>query len=249
MFAPKQIESWLQFYDQKIEKIKNTFNLVPNQCLIMNLRQIKPDVNDEINKTLKIRDISTVEVNHCLHAFGLSLVLENGKKIVYRYVILLRFRKIIINTYWQFTIFFFRHSGDTKPCTTLVDLGKNCDLLIHEATMEDTLEAEARKKAHSTISQAIKIGLDMNAQFTLLTHFSQRYSKMPKLPESSTAYSLNNVGIAFDNMQVSLSQLSLLPLFYPSLGFMFSDFCMILEKKAQQRILKKKETRLNFLKR
>ncbi|KAF7995998.1 hypothetical protein HCN44_009036 [Aphidius gifuensis] len=214
LFAPKQIESWLQFYDRKIENIKNTFNLVPNQCLIMNLRQMKPDVDDEINKILKIKDINTVEVNHCLHAFGLSLVLENGKKIVY--------------------------SGDTKPCTTLVDLGKNCDLLIHEATMEDTLEDDARKKAHSTISQAIKIGQDMNAKFTLLTHFSQRYSKMPKLPESSTVYSLNNVGIAFDNMQVSLSELSLLPLFYPSLGFMFSDFCMTLEKKAEQRILKKK---------
>lgn len=214
LFAPKQINTWLQFYHRKIETIRDTFILVPNQCLLMNLRQMQPDVDDEINKVLRIQDISTVEVNHCLHAFGLSLVLENGRKIVY--------------------------SGDTKPCTSLVDLGKNCDLLIHEATMEDALEAEARKKAHSTISQAIKIGQDMNAKFTLLTHFSQRYCKMPKLPESSSAYSLNNVGIAFDNMQVQFSELSLLPLFYPSLRFMFSDFCLTLEKKAEQRIFKKK---------
>lgn len=107
--------------------------------------------------------------------------------------------------------------------------------------MEDNLEFEARKKMHSTISEAIKIGENMNSKFTLLTHFSQRYSKMPMLPDSSAGFNLSNVGIAFDNMQIKLSQLSLLPLFYPSLGMMFSEFCSMLEKKANQRLAKEQK--------
>lgn len=85
LFAPKQIEYWLQFYHRKFEKIKGTFNLVPNQCLIMNCRKMRVDVDDEINEALKIKNISTVEVNHCNHAFGLAVVLDDGQKIVYRY--------------------------------------------------------------------------------------------------------------------------------------------------------------------
>ena len=39
----------------------------------------------------------------------------------------------------------------------------------------------------------------MNAKFILLTHFSQRYSKVPFLDLPNT----ENIGIAFDNMSVS----------------------------------------------
>ena len=39
----------------------------------------------------------------------------------------------------------------------------------------------------------------MNAKFTLLTHFSQRYAKLPIIDETSSS----NVGIAFDNMRVN----------------------------------------------
>jgi ribonuclease Z len=76
--------------------------------------------------------------------------------------------------------------------------GRGSDLLIHEATMEDELLGEAEYKLHSTTSQAIEVGLRMGAKFTLLTHFSQRYAKLPLLNANFT----KDVGIAFDNMQV-----------------------------------------------
>jgi ribonuclease Z len=76
--------------------------------------------------------------------------------------------------------------------------GRGSDLLIHEATMEDEHMREAQSKLHSTTSQAIKVGLRMGAKFTLLTHFSQRYVKLPRLNANFT----KDVGIAFDNMQV-----------------------------------------------
>lgn len=67
--------------------------------------------------------------------------------------------------------------------------------------MEDELAHEAIIKMHSTTSQAIEIGKNMNAKNILLTHFSQRYAKLPRFNDNFS----NNVGIAFDNMQVKLS--------------------------------------------
>ena len=52
----------------------------------------------------------------------------------------------------------------------------------------------------STMPQAIKIGQQMEAKFIMLTHFSQRYSYMPLLPEDLP----DNVVIAFDYMKVQL---------------------------------------------
>lgn len=76
--------------------------------------------------------------------------------------------------------------------------GMNSDLLIHEATMEDELAGEAVVKMHSTTTQAITVGKSMNAKHILLTHFSQRYAKLPRFNENFAS----NIGIAFDNMQV-----------------------------------------------
>lgn len=66
-----------------------------------------------LRETLKLRDLKIVPVLHPQMAYGILFTLENGEKIVY--------------------------SGDTMPCDELINVGKNCDLLIHEATMEDEL--------------------------------------------------------------------------------------------------------------
>lgn len=119
-------------------------------------------------------DINTTLVNHCPNAFGVAFSQKQGYKLCY--------------------------SGDTMPSENLINLGMNCDILIHEATMEDELEHEAITKMHSTTSQAIEVGRNMNAKYILLTHFSQRYAKLPRFNENFG----ENVGIAFDNMHVGI---------------------------------------------
>jgi len=126
-------------------------------------------------------------------------------------------------------------SGDTMPSENLVKLGQNCDLLIHEATMEDDLIEDAKLKFHSTVSQAIQVGEQMKSKFTLLTHFSQRYSVIPHLPNNKNGPKLDNVGIAYDNMHISLSQLSLLPLMYPTLKIMFNKYYLEIEDRTARR--------------
>lgn len=68
---------------------------------------------------------------------------------------------------------------------------------------------EARIKTHSTFSEAIEMGQKMNAAFTLLTHFSQRYAKLPLIDDKFT----ENVGIAFDHMEVIIIQFLYITLF------------------------------------
>ncbi|TRY95749.1 hypothetical protein DNTS_022143 [Danionella cerebrum] len=80
------------------------------------------------------------------------------------------------------------YSGDTMPCEGLVSI----------ATLGDGMEHEATLKKHSTMSQAINIGRKMNAQYTVLTHFSSRYSKIPPFYQSDN----NKVVFAFDHMRV-----------------------------------------------
>lgn len=121
------------------------------------------------------------------------------------------------------------YSGDTQPSDRLVKQGLNCDLLIHEATVEDNLTSFARTHFHSTISEAINIGKLMHARFTILTHFSQRYGKLPFLPDQSN---FDKVGIAFDNMRVNPSEFIRLPLLYEPLKIMYSKHLETLKYRS-----------------
>nr|CAD7454337.1 unnamed protein product [Timema tahoe] len=208
LMAPRQIMFWLNFYHRHFEPILQEFELVANGDLHMGTPVQDKETHKQLLGRLNMSDISTVLVKHCPNAFGVAFTHTDSWKITY--------------------------SGDTMPCNDLVKLGRGSDLLIHEATMEDELQREARYKLHSTTSQAIQVGLDMEARFTLLTHFSQRYAKLPRFSENFSS----KVGIAFDNMQVRFSDLPLLPLLYPALKLMFAEHYEELEQKAARRIMR-----------
>lgn len=122
------------------------------------------------------------------------------------------------------------------PCPDLIRIGQDSTILIHEATMEDDLEDEAKFKMHSTTSQAIQQGKRMNAKYTILTHFSQRYSKLPRFESDSVE---KNVGLAFDNMQLTVHDLQIMHKFYDVLKIMFTEHCDEMDQKALKRALKK----------
>jgi ribonuclease Z len=96
------------------------------------------------------------------------------------------------------------YSGDTLPCTNLMNYAQNCRVLIHEATLQDGMEKDALMKKHTTVSQAIDIGVKCNVWRTILTHFSPRYQKVAELPEGIDD---KKILIAFDHMRVSFSNL------------------------------------------
>uniref|UniRef100_A0A8C0HD13 ribonuclease Z n=1 Tax=Chelonoidis abingdonii TaxID=106734 RepID=A0A8C0HD13_CHEAB len=150
----------------------------------------------------------TCEVRHCKNAFACSMEHTSGWKIVY--------------------------SGDTMPCEALVRMGKDATLLIHEATLEDGLEEEAVEKTHSTTSQAIGVGMKMNAEFIMLNHFSQRYAKIPLF---SADFS-DKVGIAFDHMRVCFGDFVTIPKLIQPLKALFADEIVEMEERKEKRELR-----------
>ncbi|MHA2283902.1 MAG: ribonuclease Z [Promethearchaeota archaeon] len=68
-------------------------------------------------------------------------------------------------------------SGDLSPSKSLIDLGKNSDILIHEATFAEKLAEIAKDKKHSTSTDAAMAAKEMNAKQLILTHISTRYQE------------------------------------------------------------------------
>ncbi len=60
-------------------------------------------------------------------------------------------------------------------------MGKGSTVLLHEATFDDELQGDAMAKRHSTTSEALGVGKAMGVKRVLLTHFSQRYQKIPSM--------------------------------------------------------------------
>lgn len=111
------------------------------------------------------------------------------------------------------------YSGDTRPCQSLIDASRDATVLIHEATFEDSLGDEAVARNHSTTMEAIRVGTEAAAYRIILTHFSQRY---PKIPVFDDAH-MHNTCIAFDLMSVNLADLPLLPRILPHLKILFRN--------------------------
>lgn len=120
---------------------------------------------------MSIRQILAIPVQHCTNSFAI-VINHKDAKIVF--------------------------SGDCRPSLELIEHGKGADMLIHEATFVSPNEQiEAEKRRHSSVSEAIIVGKRMNASYTLLNHFSNRYMSIPK-------YQHGGVGVAFDLMSVTL---------------------------------------------
>jgi ribonuclease Z len=142
---------------------------------------------------LGLASLTAVPVVHCAHAYAAVLQLTNGLKLVY--------------------------SGDTRPCEALIAAARDASLLIHEATFEDALLDEAVSKKHSLTKEAVAAGAAAGAYRTLLTHFSQRYPKIPVIDHTFA----DHTGIAFDMMRLNLADLPALPALLPALRAVFPE--------------------------
>ncbi|MFO1518727.1 MAG: ribonuclease Z [bacterium] len=65
---------------------------------------------------------------------------------------------------------------DTCPCQNDWKLASEVDVLIHEATFDDSLRNEMKKWGHSTSAQAAEVALKARANQLILTHISPRYA-------------------------------------------------------------------------
>ncbi|PNJ31643.1 ELAC2 isoform 13, partial [Pongo abelii] len=211
VIAPSQLKAWLQQYHNQCQEVLHHISMIPAKCLQEGAEISSLAVERLISSLLGTCDLEgfqTCLVRHCKHAFGCALVHTSGWKVVY--------------------------SGDTMPCEALVRMGKDATLLIHEATLEDGLEEEAVEKTHSTTSQAISVGMRMNAEFIMLNHFSQRYAKVPLFSPNFN----EKVGVAFDHMKVCFGDFPTMPKLIPPLKALFAGDIEEMEERREKRELR-----------
>ncbi|XP_062342168.1 zinc phosphodiesterase ELAC protein 2 [Osmerus eperlanus] len=211
LVAPSQIMTWLNLYHDHCEDILSHVNIIPNRFLCEGAEIPKFKTKNFIQAMLRKSDIEkfqTCAVRHCKNAYGCSIRHPSGWHLVF--------------------------SGDTMPSDSLAHMGQNATLLIHEATLEDGLEEEAREKRHSTTSQAINIGMKMKAEFIMLNHFSQRYAKIPLFSEDFN----DRVGISFDHMRIRFGDFRVLPRLIPPLKALFAQEIGEMEERRGRRELR-----------
>ncbi len=156
-----------------------------------------------IPDTLPLPIIQACFVDHCHEATALVLTFpDTGLKIAY--------------------------SGDCRPSRAFADLGRGAHLLVHECTFDNELAGDALAKKHSTLAEALQVGKWMGARRVLLTHFSQRY---PKLPVVEDVVGDNGEGgrdvevlFAFDMMRVRLGEFKQAKMFLPALRGLLQDW-------------------------
>ncbi|KAE9467863.1 hypothetical protein C3L33_00244, partial [Rhododendron williamsianum] len=171
---------------------------VNNSVVISILRNLK-----EVLKEAGLEALISFPVVHCPQAFGVALKaadrLNTAGKVV---------------PGWKIV-----YSGDSRPCPELVKASNGATVLIHEATFEDGMVDEAIARNHSTTKEAIEVGDSAGVYRIILTHFSQRYPKIPVFDETH----MHKTCIAFDLMSVNLADLPVLPRILPYLRILFRN--------------------------
>jgi ribonuclease Z len=121
----------------------------------LNFRDSSAVATRAMQQGMGLTSLAAAPVPHCHGAMAVSLTFPTGLKVSY--------------------------SGDCRPSKDFVEIGKDTTILIHEATFGDDMRGDAIAKKHSTTSEAVGVGVAMGARRIILTHFSQRYQKIPSV--------------------------------------------------------------------
>ncbi len=70
----------------------------------------------------------------------------------------------------------FAYVTDTRYCPNAVKLGKNTNILFHEATFTESLSEKAEETGHSTTKIAARVAGEAKTKLLVITHFSARYT-------------------------------------------------------------------------
>ena len=95
------------------------------------------------------------------------------------------------------------YSGDTTPCSEMVDFAKDSTILIHESTYMSEDADKAVENFHSTSADAAKIAKDSNSKELILTHFSTRYTQTDGLLKEAKEI-FENTKLAKDFMKIDI---------------------------------------------
>lgn len=67
--------------------------------------------------------------------------------------------------------------GDTAPCVGALALAKGVDVMIHETTLDASMEEKANSRGHSSTRQAAMLAKEAGVGKLIMTHISSRYDE------------------------------------------------------------------------
>ena len=95
------------------------------------------------------------------------------------------------------------YSGDTRPCSNMINFSFRADVLIHESTFDDSHQDKALENGHSTASEASQIAKSAQVRKLILTHISTRYRDTDLLEKEALKIFENPI-LAEDLMRIKV---------------------------------------------
>lgn len=92
---------------------------------------------------------------------------------------------------------------DTSPCEGALELARDADLLIHEATYPAGEEKLAKSRGHSSAGDAARCALEGGALRLALTHISQKHRYLDMYQQGAEEIFPNTV-VAYDLMEIDV---------------------------------------------
>ncbi|HSK19074.1 MAG TPA: ribonuclease Z [Longimicrobiales bacterium] len=96
------------------------------------------------------------------------------------------------------------YTGDTRPCRETLEIARDADLLIHDATFTHEEAARAKETNHSTAREAADLAKRARVLQLALTHISARYADDARPLEREARAVFRPTVIAYDGLTIEV---------------------------------------------
>ncbi len=96
------------------------------------------------------------------------------------------------------------YAGDTRPAESTIEMARDTDLLIHEATFGFDEGDRAHETYHTTAKGAAELARRAGVRRLILTHVSARYADDPEPLQEEAKASFPNTVVAHDGLTLEI---------------------------------------------